>query len=453
MAGEPGSPRRGTLEHDHPGLTVHVERTGPCLASVRVKVTDEEFRRSHQAGLRNVATRTRLKGFRPGKVPPSVVEKHFGPEVEREVIQHFLQDAFEKAISEKGLKPAAQPRVDFDALQHTSGKDFEHEFQILLRPEIELREVEGLSVETRPVNVGDEELDAALMELRRDLSRLEPAGDEGLPPDGVAVCRIEFLHPGSGVEPVLVRDGIRLGPKTPPRGFDPSGFEEALTGARAGETRTFPFAFPEDFPQPQARGETGTCLIVVTEAWRIVPPTEQELFTRLEVPDEKALRDSLRERILRTKQELENRRIEAALLDRLIQEHPMELPEPLVEEQARAKVAELRAALEGQGTSATELEERLQEEHRRAREAGSRALRAIYLMEEIAKKKNLLVTAKDLDEELDAIARRNGVPREEVHKYYREKNLIQELALELLERKVRTFLRGKADIQTSRAAD
>ncbi len=452
MADEPASPTRGTRGHEHPGLTVHVERTGPCLARVRVTVTDEEFRRSHQAGLRNVATRTRLKGFRPGKVPPNVVEKHFGPEVEREVIQHFLQDAFEKAVSEKGLKPAASPRVDLEALQHTSGKDFEHEFEILLRPEIELGDIEGLSVETRPVTVGDEELDAALAELKRDLSRPEPAGDEGLPPDGVAVCRVEFLRQ-NGAEPVLVRDGIRLGPRTPLRGIDPQAFEEALTGARAGDTRTFPFAFPGDFPHPEARGEAGTCRVVLTEAWRIVPPTEEELFTRLEVADEKALRDSLRERILRTKQELENRRIESALLDQLIQAHPRELPEPLVEEQARAKVAELRSALEGQGTNASELEERLQEEHRRAREAGSRALRAIYLMEEIAKQKNLQVTAKDLDEELDAIARRNGVPREEVRKYYREKNLIQELALELLERKVRSFLRGKADIQPIRAAD
>jgi trigger factor len=437
--------------HEHPGLSIEVSRTGPCAAKVRMRVTDDEFRRSRLAGLKNVAQRTQLKGFRPGKVPPQMVEKHFGTEVDREVIQHFLQDAFDRAIAEGGFRPAASPRVDLETLARHEGEDFEHEFQILLRPEFELGEVEGLEVESQPVGVSDEELDMALGEIRRDLSHPEPAGDEGLPADGVAVCRVDFLW--NADEPILSREGIRLSPKTPLRGLDPAEFEASMSGIRPGDRREFPFTFPPDFPHEAARGATGTARLTIDQAWRILPPSAAELLERFGAADEAALRETVRARILERKNELEERRIESALIERLIQAHPMDLPEPLVEDQARAKVAELRAALEGQGVPVAEMEKRLEEEHARSREAASRALRAIYLFEEIAKKKDLLVTAKDIEAELDAIAVRNQVGRDEVRKYYREKGLLQELALELLERKVRSWLRERADIKLAPAAD
>jgi trigger factor len=414
-----------------------------------MRVTDDEFRRSRTNGLRNVARRTQIKGFRPGKVPPAMVEKHFGEEIDREVIQHFLQDAFDQAVAKEGFRPAASPRVDLASLARHEGQDFEHEFEILLQPEIELGDVEGLRVESQPVGVSDEELDLALDEIRRDLSQLAPTGDEGLPADGIALCRVDFLW--NAAEPVLSRDGVRLSPRSPLRGIDPAAFEAALTGARSGDRREFPFPFPKDFPHEPARGLTGTARITLSETWRIVPPTDEQVFSHFQASDEASLREAVRTRILVRKNEIEERRIETALIDLLLEAHPMDLPEPLVEDQARAKVAELRAALEGQGVPVTDLEKRLVEEHARAKAAASRALRAIYLFEEIARKKGLLVNAKDIESELDAIAARNQVGRDEVRKYYREKGLLQELGLELLERKVRSYLRERADITLARA--
>ena len=155
----------------------------------------------------------------------------------------------------------------------------------------------------------------------------------------------------------------------------------------------------------------------------------------------------LRSRLANSKQEAENRRVESALLDRLLEEYPMELPGPLIQAQVDGRVAETRQALETQGLEEAELEARLAEEGRQAFEATSRAMRAVYLMEEIARAREIKVADADVEQELSSIAQRNGVDLAEVRKYYQEEGLFQQLALELLERKVRTFLRESADIK------
>ena len=439
-------------EHDHPGLDLHVERTGPCLASVRVRVSAEEFQKSRALGFRNVARRTRIKGFRPGKAPAALLERQFGEEIDREVVQHFFQHAYDTAVRENDLRPAAQPRIDLGPTAPAAGESWEQEFEILLRPDIELGQVEGLEIEGQPIEVSGEEIDAALEDLRRQLSRPEPAGDEGLPADGMAVCRLEFLRP-EHEQAVLDREGIRLTPRTPPPGLEAEAFESALTGARVGDVRQIDIVFPDDFPDEEARGEKGTCRVTVSEAFRIIPPTDEELRERLDVPlqegddAEAGLRAFVRARIESSKHEAENRRIENALLDRLLAEHPMELPEPLVASQVDARVAELRQALEAQNLDPAQIKERLAEEGRQASEATSRAMRTIYLMEEIARAKDLRIGEKDLEDELRTIAQRNGAELAEVRKYYQDEGLFQQLALELLERNVRSFLRESADIK------
>jgi len=439
-------------EHDHPGLDVQVERTAPCLATVRFTVTSAEYQKARKIGLSNYARRTRIKGFRPGKVPAAYVERHFGEEVDKQLVEHFVQHAFQHAVDDEGLRPAVMPRIDLEKVAASNDSDWSHEFEVLLRPEVELGEVKGIVVEGRAVGVTPQELEDAREGIRRELSTPEPAGEEGLQADGMAVCELTFLREGSS-EPVLERDGIRLNPRTSPVGIAPDLFEQEMTGLRVGQQRSFEITFPQDFPTADARGEKGTLLIRAAECFRIVPPEDARVYSEFDVQDEEGLRAEIERRVMAVKRDQENQRIEQVLLEKLLQQHPVELPGPLVEDQARSKVAELRQVLESQGHDQAEVEKRLEEEHRVALENAGQAMRAIYLMEEIARRHGLQIEKQDLEAEFAAIAVRNGVQPAEVRKYYQQENLLQQLALELLERKVRSFLRESADIQVAGASD
>lgn len=431
--------------HEHQGLDIQVERTGPCQARVSLRVTAEEFQKSRKAALSNVAKRTRRKGFRPGKAPLAILEREFGPAVDRDVVQHFLNHAMDSAVKEHELRPALQPRVDVDAIEASVEKGFEHTFEVHLRPTVELGQVQGLAVERRPTSVTDEEVAGAIEDLRGQQSRPEPAGETGLPADGMAVARLAYLVDGE-TEPALEREGLRLSPKSPPPGVTPEAFEAAMTGAREGDERRFELTIPEDFPAPEARGRAGTCLVQVKEAFRMRPASDEELCELLQAADRAELDAKVRERMEEVRARQEEQRVENELLERLLADHPMELPEPVVVSQVEARLAEQRQSLESQGLSGTALEERLEQERGGLRSSSEKALRAIYLMEEIAKRHELRVAAEDFAAEFERIAERNAVPLEEVRKYYREEGLFQQLALELLERKVRSFLRESADI-------
>lgn len=433
-------------DHAHTGLDVEVERTAPCLAKVSFTVSAEEFEKTRAAGLRNIARRTRMKGFRPGKAPLQVLERQFGAEVQRDVVQHFLNHAYDKAMKDNELRPAAHPRIDVDAIQAPAkGEPLKHEFEVMLRPDIELGEVRGLKAQRKKIEVGEEEIQAALAELRREHSRLEPAGEDGLTADGMAVAKFSFFLEGED-EPVLERDGLRLSPKTPPKGVDAEAFEKALTGATAGAEASFELVFPEDFPEERAREQKGRIAVALTEVFRIVEPTDEELASAISKPDDEELEPFVQRRIREAREQAEEHRIETELLDGLIEAHPIDVPGPLVESQVESRLQEMRTTLEGQGLSAEEIETKVAEERGSIATSSTRALRAIYLMEEIAKQEDLLVREEDLAEEMKRIAGRNGVPIDEVRKYYREEGLVQQLAIELLERKVRSFLLESADI-------
>lgn len=440
-----GHAAHGHDEHHHPGLAVAVEKK-PGKAEVQMTLAADELDRARGKEFAVLSRRVTMKGFRPGKTPRAMLEKHFAAEVEKTVVEHFLQHAYQKAVEEHGLRPAAYPRIPLADNMPKKGEAWSLAFEILLRPEVKLGQLEGLEVEAKPVTVTDEEVERALTEIRRSNSRAEPAGEEPLAAEGLAVATVEFFRAGV-TESGLTRDGIRISPRAPAFGVDPRTYEETLTGARAGEERTLDVEFPANFPVEEARGEKGRVRFQLKEVLRVVPPADEEVFKAFEATDDATLRTNLRARMQSAKQDAEDHRIEGELLERLIEAHPMELAQQLVDDQIEAHQEELLAELKKQGLGDEEAKTRAESERERSRASAEKALRAVYLIEEIARTKELKVTQEDVSGELTAIAERNGTQPAEVAQYYRDQGLLRQLGLELLERKVRRYLRAAAAIR------
>lgn len=408
-----------------------------------IAVTASEFEQEVQRGLKRIAGRTRMKGFRPGKTPIKVVEKQYGEQVRQEAAQQFVQRGYQKAIEDHELKPAAHPRIPDEALKVAAGEAFNPEFDVPLRPTFELGEYKELPASSQPITVEDEEVERALTDLRAQQSRTEAAGDDGLPEDGMALCKVVLEHEG---KTITERDGLRLVPTHPPVGIEAEAFKQAIVGARDDTELEVAMTFPDEFPTEEVRGQQGVCKIHVRQAFKVSPPTDEEICQMLEVEDLDAVRGKIRERIEEAKQQQEQTRIETELLTRVLDSHPMEVSDSLIDDQARGREGSLREQLSQQGLSEEDLEAEVAKNYPEMRESSAKALRAIYLIEAIAEKEEIRVTDEDMKGELAHIAERNGVSMDEVIQYYREENLLQQLALELLERKVRTLLRETAVI-------
>jgi trigger factor len=424
-------------------LEVTVDQSGTCEATVAVTVPWSEFQLHVERALRQQGRNVRMKGFRAGKVPMAVLEKQFGEQARGETVEHFLGQAFRKAVAENDLKPVGQHQIVVDKVHLEQGQHLEASFQVSLRPEIELAEYKGLEVESQLEPVLDQELESALGDLRNQRSRPEPVGDEGLPADGMVLCKVRFEREG---EVLLEREGLRFTPQVPPPGVDPAEFERLLTGTKAGDAVQLQIQLPADFEREELRGQAAVCHLEVSEAYRIIPPTDLELQELLQVETWDELLDLAREKIGEAKRQREENRIESELLERLMAAHTFDLPERMVARQLESRAQQLRTQLTEQGLDEAQIEQDVEAQRPEMVKQTEIGIRAFFLVHALAEKEGVKVTQEDMVGELHRIAARNQATFEEVRDYYTKNNLVEQVGLELLERKVRRMLREHAQI-------
>lgn len=427
-------------------MDVTVDKKGPCEAAVSFTVPAKEFRSQFETGLKLFGRDTRMKGFRAGKVPIAMLEKAFGDRARAETMEYFLRQAYQKAVEEHELTPAAHPQVQLDDYEMPESGDFALDFQLWLRPEIELGEYKGLEVEGASLEVTDEEIERATEDVRMQRATPEPVGEDGLPENGMALARVSLHHDG---EEVFARDGLRITPDNPVQGVEADAFKEALVGSQDGDVHELPFTFPDEYEKEELRGKEGTCKVEVAQAFSVTPATDEEIVKLFGLEGPEQIAERVREEITKIKTEQRNAQIEGALLDQVIAAHPMELPAQLVQEQADQRLASMRAELQQQGLGEEEIDGQVAEQADAAYEAASKSMTAFFLIDSIAKAEDLTVGQQEMAEELHGIAQRNRTTFEEVRDYYQKEGLFQQLTIELLERKVRTFLRENAAIQES----
>jgi len=418
-----------------------VDRPAPCQAKVSFTVPTTEFEAEFHKALKELGKRMKIKGFRPGHVPPDVVNRMQGKELRQEVAMRFVNQAYSRAIEEHKLRPLAHPSVDFG--EPFAGVDFAYSFEFSLRPEFTLGSYKGLEIESSLPPVVEEEIEAAIEQARKNQAHPEPVGEEGLPEDGMALCRVTLHHGG---EQVWQRDGLRISPAATLPGVDAAAFKAALTGKQDGESAQVELDFPADFEVESARGHKGTCTIDVKNAFRVVLPSREELMKIIGAADEAELRKRAQDGLEQANRQLEDQRIETALLETVIAAHTMDLPTTMVDEQTKGRLAQRRNELAGQGQSAEAIEREAAAIEAQAQADAEKSAKAYFLVERIAEVELLRVSEQELLGELRGIAGRNRTSFDEVRNFYQQQNLLPQLSMEILERKVRVFLRENAKL-------
>ncbi len=432
-------------------MQLEVDTSVQTTAKISFNVPADEFEAEVKNGLRQASQNVRMKGFRPGKVPLKVMEKQFGDSVRGEVKERFVQKAYGQALEENKLKPIAHPRLTPEELELQGDGSFKVDFEVPLRPSFELPKYRGLTATSELEPVMDEQIDTTLEEIRQQQSTPEEAGDEGMDEKGFVIGNIAFEHEG---KQVFDREGMRLNTASVPPGVDAEMFSAGLIGVKDGERLEFKMELPDFLEEEELRGKEGTCVINVTQAMKLVPPTDETIITMLgggapeaEIKDMDGVRAFIKDRLAENAQERENQRVESALLDEVLQAVDVELPSSMLEQQTEARLNQLGSEMQGNGSSEEEIEAAKAEQKEGAYEEAAKGLKALLVVEAIGETEELLVNNDDMAQELTNIAQRNQTTVEEVQEYYSKNNLGQQLAIEILEKKVRRFLRENADIK------
>ncbi|MDX5298764.1 MAG: trigger factor, partial [Gammaproteobacteria bacterium] len=232
-------------------MQVSVETTSGIERRMTIGVPAQQVEQAVQARLQETSRSARMNGFRPGKVPMSVVKRRFGAGVRQEVIGEIMRDAYVRALDSEKLTPAGYPRFEPKSLAEGKDLEFVAVFEVL--PELDVTGIEAIEVETPVSEITDKDLETMIDTLRRQQATLKSVKRKSKKKDILTIAFKGFVdgeafEGGSAENYRLALGGGQMIP----------GFEDGLVGAKAGEEVRLELTFPADYHNKDLAGKAAT---------------------------------------------------------------------------------------------------------------------------------------------------------------------------------------------------
>lgn len=422
-------------------MNVTVEDISPVKKKLHIQVPPDIIALEMKKALADVAKKAKIPGFRPGKAPKNVVERHYAAEIQSEVMNRVISESYLRALGEHGLSPVEMPNItNLSPLEKDAPLNFTAVVEV--RPKFELGTYEGIEVKESPVAATDDELNQTVDRLRDMYAQLEPVEGQALDKGHTAVIDFEGFREGKPIEGARAQDHmVPLGSG----GLIP-GFEEQLTGMQKGETREISVTFPADYTNKDLAGKDAKFNVTLKEVKKKVVPELNDEFAK-DIGDHKTV-DELKSRI---REDIEvrkrNEQVSAQreqLLGALIDAYHFDVPQGMVERElnslARQQVT--RMARQGVDVSKTFDLAKFREQHR---DLAVKRVRGTLILDAIAEKEKLSVTDDDVNAAMAVMARSANQKLEAVKQYYEsQEGGMDNLRASLVEEKTLTLLLSKA---------
>ena len=308
-------------------MQVSVENTSALERRMTIAVPAERVENEVNKRLQQTAKRAKVAGFRPGKVPMSVIRQRFEADARQEAFGDLVQASFYEAIVEQKLNPAGAPAVEPKSFE--KGKDLEFVATFEVFPEFTVAGLESISVERLSAEVADADLDNMLEVLRKQNTRFEAVeraaqNDDQVNIDFVGKVDGEVFAGGSAKGTQLVLGSGRMIP----------GFEDGLVGAKAGEERVVNVTFPEDYQNLDLAGKAAEFTITVNSVSApVLPELNEEFFAQFGIKEStlEGFRAEVRKNMERELRQAIKTKVKNQVMDGLLAANPIEVPKALLE--------------------------------------------------------------------------------------------------------------------------
>jgi trigger factor len=425
-------------------MKVHVEEISPIKKKVHVEVPEDHVAREIDFFYDELKKKAKIKGFRPGKAPRSILERYFKDYTTGEVLQRLIQETFPKALSEVSCSPVAPPAFDPQELE--SGKPFRYAAIVEVKPEIKIEDYAGLNLEGKKEDVRDEELEERLKSLQNLHAQLKTISEPREIRTGDYVI-LDYDAKMDG-KPLDEGKGIDVTVEVGSGRFIPA-LEEKLIGLKPEDERDLDVSFPADYGYKKWAGKAISFHVKVKEIKeKILPSLDEEFAKDLGGFDSlEALRARLREDIQKAKEMALDRHLKDQIVDQLVQKNSFEIPPSLVEDQNQALISEAKLRLASQGMNLKDMdisEDKLREDYRAVAE---RQVKTYLILEKIAGQEGISVSDEEVQGRLKEISERSHQKLDAVKRYYEKNGLIPEIQAGLLSDKTLNFLLEKSHIK------
>jgi len=429
-------------------MATAVENLGKLERRLTISFPLSDVRTEVEKRLKKQAKTARAPGFRPGKVPLKMVAAQYGYQIESDVLNDKVGQAFSAAAGEAQLRVAGMPKIEpkQDAPEGTLA--FDATFEVY--PEVTLPELANIEVETVKTDVTDAEIDKTIDILRKQRVHYHTKGEAGEHGDGgepVAAngdrVTVDFVGVIDGVEfpggkaedyAFVLGEG-RMLPE----------FEAATVGLKVGEAKTFPLAFPEDYHGKDVAGKTAEFTITLKKLeWAHLPEVDGEFAKTLGIEDGSV--EKMREDIKVNLEREVGARIKArnkeAVMDALVKHTEMDVPKVMVEQDSERLAEQTRQDMAQRGMDVKSLPFPADLFATKA----ERRVRLGLILSQLVQENNLQATQDQVKAQIEDFSQSYEDPKEVLKYYYSDRRRLGEVEALVLEENVVNYVLGKAKV-------
>jgi len=424
-------------------MNITETETDGLKRAYKVVIEAKDIAEKLEHRLQEIGQQVRVPGFRPGKVPVQILKQRYGTSVMGEVVERAVNDSSSQAISERGLRPVLQPKIEIVAF--AEGKDLEYTMDLEVMPDIKMMDFAEIAVERAVVEVPDDEVARALDMIAANQKKTQALTKPRKAESG-DVLVIDFRGSVDGEElPGMADQGhhLELGSNR----FI-AGFEEQLIGADKGDERTLTVTFPDSYANDKLAGREAIFEVKVQDILETVPADiDDALATTLGEESLEALKGKVREQIQRDYEQFSRARLKRSMLDQLADAHDFPAPPGMLDAEFDAIWRQIKEDQEKgrmDPEDAGKDEEALQGEYRAIAE---RRVRLGLLLSEVGRLNGIDVTQEELNRALMQEARRHPGHEKEVFDFYQKSpEALANLRAPIFEDKVIDFITALAKV-------
>lgn len=413
----------------------NVEKHEKNMVTVTVEVGKDEFAPAIEKAYKKQVKQMKIPGFRPGHAPRKVIEGMYGVEIFFDEAMNFaFPEAYQAALEEAKLEPVEHPQVE---VTEVSADGFTFKATFANYPEVKLGEYKGLSAEKPSVEVSDEDVEKKLQQMRERNARLVSVEREAQNGDTAV---IDFEGKKDGV-PFDGGKGESYPLELGSGSFIP-GFEEQIVGMKAGEEKDIDVTFPEDYQAEELAGQPVVFAIKLHEVKAKDMPELDDEFAKdvSEFDTLEELKADLRKKEEESREASAKQAFENNVMELVAENMECDIPEAMVENQARRVVDDYKMQVQSQGMRFADYLQMTGMKEAdlldSAKEPALRQLRGSLALEAIIKAEGIEATEEEVDAEMQKMADQYGLSLEDVKKYLRsadvEEQIKREKALKLV---------------------
>ena len=424
-------------------MKANVEEISSIKKKVSIEIPEDQVNKEVESFYKDLGKKAKIKGFRPGKVPRNILVRYFKDYVKAEVIQKLIQDTYPQALSETDLQPVSPPVIDPGEFE--DGKSFQYSAVIEVKPDIKLEGYTGLKIEGKKEGVKDEEVEERLKALQNLHANLKTILE--VRPIQAGDYVIVDYEASLGGKPLEGGKAIDFTLEVGSGQFIPA-LEEKLIGLKPEEEKEIEVSFPQDYGYQKWAGKNISFHVKIKEIKeKILPPLDDEFAKDLgDYSSFEELKAKLKGEIEKEKELTLERQLKDQLVDQLLEANPFEVPESLVEEQAKTMVSDTKLRLAAQGVVLKNLgvsEEKLQEDYKAM---AQKQVRTFLILDKIAGQEGIAVTDEEAEDRLKEMSERMHQKFDVLKRYYEKNGLLPEVKAGIIRDKILNFLLEKANV-------